>query len=289
MRHEYAGDIGDYVKYALLRAICAAMPQIRLGVVWYLTDHTEHGNDGRLRPHLTGSGWEALDPQLLTELRQLSTLPGGITLEGIQQSTVLPVGTVFVSEPMPEPRVPASARPQARAAWFDRTVQAVAQCDLVFLDPDNGLEVTSVPAKAPRAGKYATASEVAALLSARAGVILYQHGARTTWPVQRDRVLSRLADAHNGALAVRTLRLRAQGGGRSFLCLSTRPDQARAYDTAFAALTTRVATWGRSARLETGVADFGPSRADRPQGPATAAASAWPTRRQRPGGSNGQT
>lgn len=39
MRHEYAGDVGDYVKYALLRVLCAAGRTTRLGVIWYVTDH----------------------------------------------------------------------------------------------------------------------------------------------------------------------------------------------------------------------------------------------------------
>jgi hypothetical protein len=264
MRHEYAGDVGDYVKYALLRAICAAAPGLRLGVVWYLTDHAENGADGRQRPHLTADGWEQLDPKLLAELRRLDKLPGGITLEHIEKSPILPGGTVFISEPMPGPEVPAPTRAGVRALWFDRARTAVAGCDLLFLDPDNGLEVASIPANAPRAGKYAMTVEVAALLATGAGVILYQHGNRTTWPEHRAQILARLTEAHSGNLSVRTLRLRAHGGSRSFLCLSTGPDQTAVYDTALAALTARVASWQKAGRIETEAADLWPVGAEHP-------------------------
>jgi hypothetical protein len=50
VRHNFVNDIGDYAKYALLRALCAsAQPAIRLGVIWYLTEHVERNNDGRKR------------------------------------------------------------------------------------------------------------------------------------------------------------------------------------------------------------------------------------------------
>ena len=54
MRHNFVNDIGDYAKFALLRALCAANETTRLGVIWYLTEHVEHNGDGRKRNHLSG-------------------------------------------------------------------------------------------------------------------------------------------------------------------------------------------------------------------------------------------
>src|SRR5262249_12191125 len=74
MRHNFVNDIGDYAKYALLRALCAyARDDARLGVLWYLTEHQETNGDGRRRPHLSGDGWDALDPELLRLMRGLET------------------------------------------------------------------------------------------------------------------------------------------------------------------------------------------------------------------------
>src|SRR6266487_4524467 len=70
VRDNFVNDIGDYAKYALLRAICAGGEEtIRLGVIWYLTEHAERNGDGRKRPHLSQDGWERLDPDLLAAMR----------------------------------------------------------------------------------------------------------------------------------------------------------------------------------------------------------------------------
>ena len=50
MRHEYVGDIGDFGKYALLKAL--AGNDLTLGVVWYLNVVNESNNDGCLPPTL---------------------------------------------------------------------------------------------------------------------------------------------------------------------------------------------------------------------------------------------
>ena len=44
MQGRYAGDIGDYVKFSLLRAIADPGD---LGVIWYLYPDERHNNDGR--------------------------------------------------------------------------------------------------------------------------------------------------------------------------------------------------------------------------------------------------
>ena len=62
----------------------------------------------------------------------------------------------------------------------------------MFLDPDNGLEVQSVPITSPLSSKYATVAEIVTLLETGAGVVLYQHGSRTPWHVQRDRVCAQI-------------------------------------------------------------------------------------------------
>ena len=70
MRNEYLNDIGDYIKYALLRQLAGARPgdersRRNLGVLWFLTVHPEANNDGRHRSYLTHDGYAALDPSLI--------------------------------------------------------------------------------------------------------------------------------------------------------------------------------------------------------------------------------
>jgi hypothetical protein len=69
VRHNFVNDIGDYAKYALLRAFCSCGAlKMRLGVIWYLTVHPEVNGDGRRRAHLSREGWDGLDPELLGKM-----------------------------------------------------------------------------------------------------------------------------------------------------------------------------------------------------------------------------
>ena len=94
MRHNFVNDIGDYAKYALLRAVCAVGEgTVRLGVIWYLTSHVENNNDGRKRAHLLTPGWEDLDPDLLARMRRIEAALQGqdqLNVSLIEASGILP-------------------------------------------------------------------------------------------------------------------------------------------------------------------------------------------------------
>src|SRR6266700_420987 len=154
MRHNFVNDIGDYAKYALLRALCAADETIRLGIIWYLTEHLERNGDGRKRSHLSQEGWDQLDPGLLSAMRAIEAAAettGLLSLSLIEASSILQADTVYFAEAMPAASVPARRRAPERAAWFGRALKAMVGCDFVFLDPDNGLAVKSVPLNSPMA------------------------------------------------------------------------------------------------------------------------------------------
>jgi hypothetical protein len=244
-------DIGDYAKYALLRALCASDPElIRLGVIWYLTDHAELNGDGRQRAHLSQDGWERLDPDLLAMMRQIEgALPSqGLNLSLIEASSVLPAGTAFFSEAVPRMQETPRQRATERAAWFGRAQEAVANCNLAFLDPDNGLEVSSVPITSKLAGKYATVREVVTLLEDGVGVVLYQHGSRTSWEEQRKRVRAQIAAGTDLPLAIRTLRFGAFGV-RAFFCITVCPRMTDAVERGLDQLRRQVAGWDKSKYL----------------------------------------
>lgn len=252
MRHNFVNDIGDYAKYALLRALCAADEDIRLGVIWYLTEHVERNGDGRKRGHLSQSDWDQLDPALLSAMRGIeaaSDESGLLNLSLIEAARILPAGTAYFAEAMPAASVPAKRRGQERAAWFTRALAAMDGCGLVFLDPDNGLAVRSVPLSAPMADKYATAAEVAALLRAGAAVVLYQHGNRTPWREQRQRVCAQLASAADRPVTIRTVRFGAFGV-RAFFCVSTDPRHSDIVDRGLAIIDVRIRGWAKASYLQ---------------------------------------
>lgn len=249
VRHNFVNDIGDYAKYALLRALCASgQPPIRLGVIWYLTEHVERNNDGRKRAHLLTAGWDQLDPDLLTRLRRIENSlqdQDQLNLDLIEASGVLPPSTTYFSEPIPRVLGPTRQRGSERAAWSERARKAVADCDLVFLDPDNGLEVRSVAITSPFAGKYTTVAEIAALLDSGAGVVLYQHGSRTPWSEQRERVCAKITAGTERELTIRSLRFGAFGV-RAFFCITSNQRLSQVVERGLDQLGRRVAAWDKS-------------------------------------------
>ena len=71
MQNRYAGDVGDYVKLALLRALS---PGRRIGVAWWLCPDGGPAGDGRHTAYLEApTVWRDLDPKLFDALRHIVT------------------------------------------------------------------------------------------------------------------------------------------------------------------------------------------------------------------------
>jgi hypothetical protein len=247
VRHNFVNDIGDYAKYALLRALCFdGALKMRLGVIWYLTVNPEVNGNGRRRVHLSREGWEGLDPDLLEKMRSIESnlrSQGELHLSLIEESQIFPDDTVFFSEPLPDATGPLHRRLRERTSWFMRAKETVLGCELVFLDPDNGLEVRSVGPSSRCAGKYVTVAEVGSLLSAGAGVVFYQHCDRSPWRDQRMRIRAQIiSGVGQRHLTIRSVRFGAFGS-RAFFCVSAGHDMAQALDENLRGFEERISTW----------------------------------------------
>ncbi len=130
-------------------------------------------------------------------------------------------GTRFFAEPLTFASVRRNrkARQSLRAAWSEGACQATQGCDLVFLDPDNGLGASVLPHS--KAGvKYAFLDEVHRYLDRSQSVVVYHHiGRRGTVREQVSRQLRRLAgsNAHCGKFAM----LYHRGTARAFLVVES--------------------------------------------------------------------
>ena len=74
MQNRYVGDVGDFGKYALLRALCGHAgggPILKLGIVWCYFPDESHYDDGRHINYLNKEPYRSLDPQLFDGLRKL--------------------------------------------------------------------------------------------------------------------------------------------------------------------------------------------------------------------------
>jgi len=134
MQDRYAGDIGDFVKYGLLRAIRGTR---RVGVAWYLHPDAGPAGDGKHIAYLHDlDRWRHLDPELFDALRDLIQNDQR-SVANIQQSGILG-DAVFAADRLGVADVKVHHRKPWRRQWFDRIKRQLADCDLVFADPDNG-------------------------------------------------------------------------------------------------------------------------------------------------------
>lgn len=166
MKDQYFGDINDFRKYGLLRVLQASGGGSLL-VAWMLTPD-DGGPDGRFRAYLEDPDtWARYDPDLFEGLaRVLGSVPRpAVSL--LQGSGLLP-RTRYHSVVVPDGR-------QEREAWRSDLLHAASDVDLVFLDPDNGIEVPSKPVGRKGSSKYATWAEIEGLWKASCSILIYQH------------------------------------------------------------------------------------------------------------------
>ena len=67
------------------------------------------------------------------------------------------------------------ARGLERFGWNRAALEQTANCELIFLDPDNGLETDNVKSHSVRGPKYAFYTELEPYLSRGQSLVIYQH------------------------------------------------------------------------------------------------------------------
>jgi len=165
LKHQYFGDLNDYRKYGLLRALTSGS-NLRLLIAWMLTPD-DGRTDGRKIGYLNKpSKYERFDAELFRNLRHsLSTAERHVSL---METSNLLADAAYYSEVVPDARV-------GRARWFESLKTLAGGCDLVFLDPDNGLEVPTKPMGRQDSSKYVYWREIRELWGRGASLLIYQH------------------------------------------------------------------------------------------------------------------
>ena len=173
MQDRYVGDIGDYVKLAILRTLS---PGRRLGVAWWLYPHKGPDGDGRHVDYLDNPDrWRAYDPPLFDLLRSI-VRDDRRTVETLELG--LPSSALIARESIPGRDTPVAHRSLERAQWFSRVTVGLAEADFIFADPDNGLEPKTFSLGQGRAGKSITLAELKALDRPGRCLLVYHHHTR---------------------------------------------------------------------------------------------------------------
>ena len=168
MRDRFIGDMGDFYKYGLLRALAGVHPEkdpeLSLGIVWYRVPESriEYLKDPKKR-------FGECDPPLFDELNRLVG-SNQRTIAAIEKAPIWPRGTRFLDLPAVNRKQSAESDP-----WLDEAVEKVGKCDLVFLDPDTGLEKRS---KDLVDVEHCSYKDVRRFWDQGASLVVYQHQAQ---------------------------------------------------------------------------------------------------------------
>ena len=159
MQDRFVGDIGDFGKYGLLRALTGihpeAEPRLSLGVVWYYRE--EKGLD-YLRK---SEEYRTCDEELFSHLNKIVT-GSTRTIYAIEESEILGGETTFYSTPIPQGK-------NNRSNWISAAMASMQEKDIVFIDPDNGLSFGD-----GMSSKHALLSEVKQFYKRGQTIIIYQ-------------------------------------------------------------------------------------------------------------------
>jgi hypothetical protein len=230
MRNNYIGDIGDFVKFGLLRALCNptaqdGSPSLALGIIWHLTTDPEKNNDGKHIHHYSKpERYRDCDPKLFDILCTLVSDPNR-SIQKIRTSELFPKTTTFFEEGLSfqgfgkrtKPAI--DARQQHRSNWYERSKLSVSNCDVIFVDPDNGFETKTTKRHHDKGPKYAFYDELQFHVDQNKSLIVYQHKTRSgtvetqikTRMLELQQILGYKGEIHT--LYFSTL------GGRSFFIL----------------------------------------------------------------------
>ena len=183
MKNQYFGDINDYRKYGLLRSFLKTS-NLKMLVIWMLTPD-DGSNDGGKQGYLVKpEKWAKHDKSLFYSLQELVLLKDKDKLSLLERTNIL-MGSTFYSEIVPD-------YSEARNIWFENLQARLDDADIVFFDPDNGIEVKSKSYGSRDSSKYLYWKEIEAVWEKGKSVIIYQHFPRVKRDVFIDRMLNDL-------------------------------------------------------------------------------------------------
>lgn len=246
MQNRYVGDIGDFGKYGLLKALCLSSgtddgPTLSLGVVWYLTPDESHNADGKHVRYLDPStrnqeDYRICDPPLYDTLSKI-VLAERRNVKSIREHRVLPPQTVYyevqlafdgISGPGPGPR---EQRRAFRGKWAQDAFDLTVGCDIVFVDPDKGLETRVRPYH--KAGpQHVFFDELSSFPRRGQTLVIYHHiGRRCTAEQQIQTRLSQISERLESGGNAFALRFR-RGSARVFFIVPAQRHRALLWERA---------------------------------------------------------
>ena len=172
---------------------------LTVGVVWYLVPDETHTGDGKHIHYLDPSAhnqerYRDCDPTLYDTLREI-VQSNRRNVSSVRDCQVFPLGTRFYEAVLafdhPDGQRPLSRehRVALRRTWLYDALELTADCDVVFIDPDNGFEVKVGPYQR-RGPKYVFFDELLPYVERNQSLVIYHHIGRqgSAWDQIQERL-----------------------------------------------------------------------------------------------------
>ncbi|THB68301.1 MAG: hypothetical protein D6E12_06820 [Desulfovibrio sp.] len=185
MKNQYTADITDYRTYGLLRVLCG-QGGLSLGVNWMLTPNDGRSDGSKLAYLKDPATWRPYDSELFDAMARIIERDDR-NVAAVENANLLP-NTAFFSKLLPD-----TAEPRGR--FMAQALDKLSDRDLLFLDPDNGMEVASTPLGAKNSSKYLYFTEISQAYDRGHSLIIFQYFPR----VDRESYITRRAEELRGA------------------------------------------------------------------------------------------
>ena len=169
MQDCYIGDIGDYGKYGLLRQMCRE--SLSVAVNWYRVIPQKVGkqDDGKFTSYLLApQDYRSYDSVLYDSLCKVVLQDMDRRILRIEQENL--VQAIYYS----------AAIDADRKIWHDCALDQTKGADVIFLDPDNGLETYKMHQIGRATEKHVRWEELRDYYNRGQNVVLYQHRPQMT-------------------------------------------------------------------------------------------------------------
>jgi len=145
-----------------------------------LTSHDGRRDGGRIGYLDQPGEWKKYDPSLFDALQKVASNRDVICAEN--PAILSPMTFTFYVEELRDDKA-------ARAAYFQEFWSRLPGKDLVFFDPDNGLDVPSKPVGRKGSSKYLYRNELLPTWRSNSSILIYQHFPRK----ERSEFIERIA------------------------------------------------------------------------------------------------
>ena len=179
MQNAYVGDIGDYGKYGLLRSLIKE--KFSVSVNWYYVKsekrkpenskpNRQKPKDGKYIDYLCDEKkpYKDCDPDLFKLLYKLVYEEDNRKVEAIKESGKIKAS--FFGEEIG----------YNRELWHEKALNELPVSDIIFLDPDNGLQTNKMHEEGRITPKHVAWEELGDYYHRGQTVVLYQHRPQMT-------------------------------------------------------------------------------------------------------------